>query len=73
MQEVTTIVYRPDYVRPDPDKKRRKKDRKAIAEYNAHKRNAPDRCWQCIHFQHCTARRVSCDGWKDEVIHYNKG
>lgn len=66
IEKLQTIVYRADYVRPLHDKKRSKQESDAIALHNRKHRNAPDKCWDCIHFSCCSMSDArDCDGWKE--------
>lgn len=51
MQEDAIIVYRRDFYRKGEST--RTVDNSKVFRENMKKRNAPDKCWGCIHFGKC--------------------
>lgn len=65
-EELVTIVYRKDFVRPDEQQKSRQ-ERHAIYERNRRKETAPDHCWGCCRFTNCSmSESRNCQKWRNE-------
>lgn len=65
MQEDAIIVYRRDFYRKGESNAHKSVDNSKIFAENMKKRNAPDKCWGCIHFGECGIRNPEdCNGDK---------
>ena len=65
-EELVTIVYRQDFVRPGEQQKT-KKERHAIYARNRRKATAPDHCWGCRFFTDCSmSESRTCERWRRE-------
>ena len=53
MQEDAIIVYRRDFYRNGESNAHKCVNNSKIFAENMKKRNAPDKCWGCIHFGEC--------------------
>ena len=53
MQEDAIIVYRLDFYRNGESNAHKSFDNSKVFRENMKKRNAPDKCWGCIHFGKC--------------------
>ena len=53
MQEDAIIVYRRDFYRNCEYNAHKSVDKSKVFRENMKKRNAPDKCWVCIHFGKC--------------------
>lgn len=53
MQEDAIIVYRSDFYRNCEYNAHKSVDNSKVFRENMKKRNAPDKCWVCIHFGKC--------------------
>lgn len=53
MQEDAIIVYRRDFYRNGESNAHKSLDNSKVFRENMKKRNAPDKCWACIHFGKC--------------------
>ena len=53
MQEDAIIVYRSDFYRNCEYNAHKSVDNSKVFRDNMKKRNAPDKCWVCIHFGKC--------------------
>ena len=54
MQEDAIIVYRRDFYRNCEYNAHKSFDNSKVFRENMKKRNAPDKCWGCIHFGKCS-------------------
>ena len=65
MQEDAIIVYRRDFYRNCEYKAHKSVDNSKVFRENMKKRNAPDKCWACIHFGKCRIiNPEDCNGYK---------
>ena len=65
MQEDAIIVYRSDFYRKGESNAHKCVNNSKIFAENMKKRNAPDKCWGCIHFGECGIRNPEdCNGDK---------
>lgn len=65
-EELVTIVYSQDFVRPGELQKSRK-ERHDIYERNRRKATAPDHCWGCRYFTDCSmSESRNCEKWRRE-------
>ena len=53
MQEDAIIVYLRDFYRRGESNEHKSVDKPKVFRDNMKKRNAPDKCWGCIHFGKC--------------------
>ena len=65
MQEDAIIVYRRDFYRNCEYNAHKSVDNSKVFRENMKKRNAPDKCWVCIHFGKCRIiKPEDCNGDK---------
>ena len=65
MQEDAIIVYLRDFYRNCEYNAHKSVDNSKVFRYNMKKRNAPDKCWVCIHFGKCRIiNPEDCNGYK---------
>lgn len=63
MQEDTIIVYRRDFYRKGESNAHKFVDNSKVFRENMKKRNAPNKCWNCIHFGMCRLKNPEdCTG-----------